>query len=247
LAKAEFGGDDLSRPTAASPPVVCVQMNSPAGAAAADHKSAVAPSPRVAMLCSALPDVPKPVVMMIDAYLCRLPPSELIRELSAAISPKLRVDAATAAQELWSCPVFHMEGDVYVRAFYHGTHLRRMVCGGEPITLSSESKLMQRLRERDILFDPVTVVVTQLLAADPGALCIVDIPDYMTVWCTVLLAVPQGLSLEQVRERLPEDTPIKPLFEGETLCGLIVYQSAGSWHAPAPGSAEFWSAFGHFE
>jgi hypothetical protein len=70
---------------------VSQMSSSDASARTADHKSVVAPSTRLTALYSALPDVPKPVVQLMDEYLHRPPPSELIRELSSAISSKLTV------------------------------------------------------------------------------------------------------------------------------------------------------------
>jgi hypothetical protein len=184
------------------PSCSCVQMTS---AAAADRKSPATPSARLAALCIALPDVTKPVVRLIDEYLRRLPPAELIRELSRAISPELSVDAvrttpalvsvsaAAPAPTSWTCPSYC--SGVTVSTFCKRSHLRSLLkdqCIDNPesvsVARSDLSEPLRLLRDAMLRNDTVTPALKRLLAEDDSALCCVRPTLPLALWCAVLLA-----------------------------------------------------------
>jgi hypothetical protein len=210
----------------------CVQMSSPSGAVAhVDRKSPAAPSTRLTALYDALPFVPKPVVQLIDEYLRRLPPSELIRELSRTISPALAVDDVTAAQLSLTGRTVYM--GVTVRSFYCGTQLYGLLDDGfvyddelnaAPVTRSDPSELLRRLRDAIILKDPITPALKGVLGEDAGALCCITLGNVLASWCMILFAVPDGLLADQVLGDLSGAAPIKALSERAPLCGLCIHQ-----------------------
>jgi hypothetical protein len=224
---------------------VC-QMSSSAASRAADHKTvASAPTARLTALCAALSDLPKVVVHVIDEYLSRLPPSDLIRELSRAISPVLKADAVTSAQPSWTSPVYYMGGRI-VRTFYNGPQLRKIIddlCfAPEPnfdetglmaspdnirfdqvlLARSIPSELLRELHDAKLSNDTVSPAVRRLMAEDAGGLCCVTLSPLL--WCTLLLAVPLGSSADQVLCNARDGAPLQPLLNRGPLCGLCLYR-----------------------
>jgi hypothetical protein len=197
---------------------------------AVERKAPPPSSARLTALCEVLSEVPKPVVSMIDEYLRRLPPSELIRELSRAISSDLTVDE-TSAQPSYVVPN-HQIGVVTVRAFYNASQLRRVLTiefqeedpGQPPFTRSGIAELLQLLPSENLLNDPdtVTPALKRLMDEDDSALCVVTLSLGRAWWCTVLLAVPVGSSAAAMLSGQPDNSPIRPLLEKEPLCGLMV-------------------------
>jgi hypothetical protein len=62
-----------------------------------------------------------------------------------------------------------------------------------------------------------------LLVEDDGALCCARPTPLLSQWCFVLLAVPDGLTAEQVVGELRRDVSLKPPMEsGGSLCGLWI-------------------------
>jgi hypothetical protein len=194
-------------------------MSSAAAARATDRKAPAAPSPRLTALYTALPDVPKPVVQLIDEYLRRLRPFELIRVLARAISPNLAVEPPR------TCYI-----GVNICAFYSGAQLRRLLDEGVcyardsdsvPVTRSEPSGLLWRLRDA-VPNDSVTPLLKQLMAEDDGALCCVSLSNVLALWCVVLLAVPDGSSADEMLAYCRDQSfpPIKPLLESEPLWTL---------------------------
>jgi hypothetical protein len=207
-----------------------------------DEKSPVAPpSARLTALYSALSDVPKPVVQLIDEYLCRPPPSELTRALARAISPKLTDnDAATSAQPSQSCPLCESEAvQVEVRSFYSSAQLRailhEMMSDTEtmPATREDVSTVLQRLYDLYLACDRLSPLLKQLMAEDEDALCAVSITAPLAKWCTVLLAVPQGYRAEDLVGRRHDGHALLPV-DSEPLCGLVLHEwrSLDTTHSP---------------
>jgi hypothetical protein len=77
------------------------------------------------------------------------------------------------------------------------------------------------------------------LAEDDGALCAVLLSTEMTLSCTVVVAVPDGSSAEEMLGHWPDQSPIEPLFAAVPLCGLIVYQLP-SFHSDAAVCGHAW-------
>jgi hypothetical protein len=185
--------------------------------APADRKSPAVPPARLKALYTALPDVPKSVVQLIDEYLRRLPPSDLIRELSRAISPELMVDSA----------VFQMDF-VCVRAFYSGPQLRALLADRLSADFFDQttfpapvSEVLRDLQSEHLSADTVTPALKQLLAEDDGALCAVALPLLHALWCSALLAVPFGANAEHVLRNGQDRASIRSLMGSDSVCGLL--------------------------
>jgi hypothetical protein len=182
-------------------------------------------STRLAALYDALPDVPKPVVHMISAYLCRLPPSEVIRTLMGVLDcPALQRDGrtlfpfSTGAELSAAVPNSFGPDDWFIP--------KTFVVAADVVTDRNVRLLGPNGRNS---------LTAALQATDQAALCVLELstptgscPAYA---CTLFLAVPDGFTAAESGTK--EGLQHWPLIgvagrraaltaEGQ-LCGLLSY------------------------
>jgi hypothetical protein len=218
--------------------VACTDVNGPVGGfqVVGDGESLGA---RLSVLLEALPDVPKPVVQLMDSYLRRLP-ADLIAALWRDVvrsSSWLEMPSDLSDSD-WN-RTHYATDTISLCAFSDGTGLQtglytgRYVRTGDssddggtfPMKEVDASELARWMRTADRL----TGAIQRVLSSDPGALCLLVAPKPAERdWCSVLLAVPDCpgtavANLVAADGTVPVPLCLKSLFTAaEPVYGLIV-------------------------